>query len=130
MQSIFKGSSYLQQFVDELFGQRSNFWWDVVLIVFDPLVSVFESLSFERWLADQQCVENATQRPNVHLVAVALLLQDFRRNVVGGATQGALTLTLVIHFGSQPEISKLDLSKQNKDMIVCNQTFHLILLPN
>ena len=83
-----------------------------------------------RRFAHKECVEDAAQRPDVHLVAVALLLQDFRRNVVGGATKGALTLTLVIHFGSQPEISKLDLSKQNKDMIVCNQTFHLILLPN
>ena len=79
--------SYLEQFEDEFFGQGSDFGWNVIFVVLDACVCVLECLGLEGGLPHQEGVEDAPQRPDVHLVAVALLLQDFGGNVVGGAAK-------------------------------------------
>ena len=45
-------------------------------------IRVLEAAGLERRLANQQRVEYAAQRPDVHLVRVALLVQHLRRNIV------------------------------------------------
>lgn len=52
------------------------------MIVADPGVSLFERGRVEGWLPYQQGVQYATQRPNIRLVAVRLLVQHFRSDVV------------------------------------------------
>ena len=56
--------------------------WDVILVHLDPVVSILEALGLEWWLADQECVEDATQRPDVHLIAVAFLTQYLGMQII------------------------------------------------
>ena len=62
-----------------------------------------------RRFAHKECVEDAAQRPDVHLVAVALLAEHLRGDVVGGPAQGLLPLPVIVHLGGQTEVSDLAL---------------------
>lgn len=53
-----------------------------VVIVADPRVSFLKRGRVERRLSYQQGIQYAAQRPNIRLVAVRLLVQHFRRDVV------------------------------------------------
>lgn len=57
-----------------------------IMIVADPSVSLFECGRVEGWLPYQQGVQYTAQRPNIRLIAVRLLVQHFRSDVVRRAT--------------------------------------------
>ena len=52
-----------------------------------------------RRFAHKESVEDAAQRPDVHLVAVALLAEHLGRDVVGGPAQRLLPLAVIVHLG-------------------------------
>ena len=84
--------------------------WEVVLVSFDARVSGFNVSRLERWLADDECVDNDAKRPDIDLVGVAYAaLKDLRRDVIGRATDGALLLTLEVELGCQSKVAQLDL---------------------
>lgn len=84
----------------------------MIFVVLDSGVGVFQRLSLEGRLADQQRVHDAAQRPDVHFEAVAFLSQHLRRDVVRGAAERAFAFALVVHLGGQTEIADFDLPRE------------------
>ena len=61
-------------------------------------------------LADNQRIDDDTDRPNVDFVRVTLFtFQHFGRNIVRGTTDGTLALTIELEFRCQTEITDLHL---------------------
>ena len=61
---------------------------DLVVVCLDLAVGGGNVVGLKRWPSNQHCVQNAPDRPDVNLVAVALLaVQNLGRNVVGCAAQ-------------------------------------------
>lgn len=83
--------------------------WEVVLVSFDARVSGFNVSRLERWLADDECVDNDAKRPDIDLVGVAYAaLEHLGRDVVGCAADGALLLSLEVELGCQTKVTQLD----------------------
>mmetsp|Transcript_24713 Transcript_24713/g.55003 ORF Transcript_24713/g.55003 Transcript_24713/m.55003 type:complete len:303 (-) Transcript_24713:463-1371(-) len=100
----------LQNAPDEILGRvrDADRVWEGELIVTNPLVSGLHIRRLKGRLPDEHSVKDHTQGPDVHLVGVALLsLQNLRSNVVGRATDGALSLSVVLQLGCQPKVSHL-----------------------
>lgn len=139
-----------QQALDELSSGVVDPRGDVVLVALDERVGVLQALGLKWGLPHQQCVamvtthtettcqpvtcrptvrnsQDAAKGPDVHLKAVALLVEDLRSNVVGSATQGPtkdaasvvcatnpapphppLALSVMFHLGGQPKVTNLD----------------------
>lgn len=81
---------------------------DTIVALADLCVRILQTLGLERWLANEQRVHDATDRPNVDLVAVALLVQNLRRDVVRRSAQRLLAFPFVLNFGGQPKVTDLD----------------------
>ena len=86
----------------------------MVLIPLNPGIGVLESLGFEWRLPHKQCVEDAANRPDVHLIAVTLLAQHLGRDVVGGATERPLPFTIRLNAGGEAEVSDFDLQEKDR----------------
>ena len=86
----------------------------MVLIPLDPGVGVLERLRFEGRLPHEQCVEDAADRPDVHLVAVTLLAKHLRRDVVGGAAKRPLPLAIGLDAGGEAKVSDFDLQEHKR----------------
>ena len=56
--------------------------WNRVLVLLDLGVRVLEATGLKRRLANEQCVQNAAERPHVNLVRVALFVEYLGRDVV------------------------------------------------
>lgn len=70
-----------------------------VLIEFDSLVSTFDVGGFKRRTANKQGIKNYSNTPNVNFVRMARsTAQNFRSDVIWGATYGSFTLTIKHNF--------------------------------
>ena len=54
----------------------------MILILFDPCISILERLCLERRFTHEERVEDTSKAPDVHLVAVSLLAEDLGRNIL------------------------------------------------
>ena len=100
----------LEQVVDEILGLDADLVARYgVLVLLDLGVGVLETRGLKGRLADQQRVEYAAERPHVHLVRVALLVEHLGRDIVGRAAQGLLALALEVHLGGEAEVADLEL---------------------
>jgi hypothetical protein len=104
-----KVKNYLQKFCNKVLGCGPDSGWHMILVLFDLCVGVLERLRLEGWLADEQCVEDASDRPDVDLVAVTLLSEHLGSDVVGRATQSLLPLPVKVDPGGKTEIANFDL---------------------
>ena len=77
----------------------------MIFVLLDLCVCVLQRLSFERGLANQESVKNATHRPDVDLEAVTLFTENLWCDVIRGSTQGSLSLTIKVNAGRQSEIA-------------------------
>ncbi len=103
------GGVVLEQLGDQVLCERPHPGGHVVLVPLDARVGVLERLRLEGRLAHQQRVQDTPQRPDVHLVAVALLAQHLWGDVVRGAAQGPLALPVVVNPGGEAEVAELHL---------------------
>ncbi len=100
----------LKQTIDQILGLRADLVRrNGILVLFDLGVRVLQAAGLKRWLSDQQCVQNTTQRPNVHLVRVALLVEDLGRDVVRRAAQSLFAFALEIDACGQAKVADLEL---------------------
>ena len=81
----------------------------MILVLLDPLVGLLEGLGLERRLSDEQCVHDASDGPDVDLVAVAFLAEHLRRDVVWSSAERSLSLAVVVDLCGKTEIANLDL---------------------
>jgi len=80
-----------------------------VVVHSDSLVRRLHVIRLERRLADDQCVNDDAERPDVYLVGVPLLaLEDFGGDIVGRATNRTLPLPIEFEFGCQTEVTYFD----------------------
>merc|ERR1719283_308196 len=103
----------LEKFLDQILCQGSDSAGNMILILLDPVVSVLEGLSLKWWFPHQQCVQDTSQTPNIHLIAVSLLAKNLWSNVVWGSTQSLLPLSIIIYSCSQSKVSKLEITMDN-----------------
>ena len=76
----------------------------------NSLISRFDVRSLKGRLADNQRIDDDTDRPNVDFVRVTLFaFQHFGRNIVRGTADGTLALTIELEFRGQTEITDFDL---------------------
>lgn len=61
-------------------------FWEVVMIILDPSVSLINGLRLKGRFADKQSVEHDSYSPNVHFEAVTSFIEDLRRNVIRRTT--------------------------------------------
>lgn len=81
-----------------------------VIVLLDPTVRRLDVGCLERWLADDQCINDDSKRPNVNLIGVSVAaLEHLGSNVVRRAANCPLFLTVEVEFSSQAEVTKLDL---------------------
>ena len=75
----------------------------------DLLVSGLDVGSLEGRLADNQRVDNHSQRPDIDLVAVPHLpLQNLRRDVIRRTANGLFLFALEVQTSRKSEVAKLD----------------------
>ena len=83
--------------------------WKGIAVLLNPVVSCFDISSFEWRLANYECVDYYSQRPNVNLVRMTrLTLENFRSDIVWSATNSAFSLTIKVYLGSQPKVAHLN----------------------
>ena len=128
----------LQQLDDQLFGVRSNPRRNVILVLLDPGVGVLQRLGLKRRLPDEQRVQDAADRPDVDFVAVALLAEDLRCDVVGSPAEGSLPFAVKVDLGGQTEVAEFDLKnhgaiyfndrKQERPPATTSAPLHIIIV--
>jgi hypothetical protein len=78
---------------------QRDFLGELELVVSNPPVSVVHCVSFKRGLPDDKGVKNNSNCPNVDLVGMTGLVQNFRGDVVGSSTGREPSLALALEFG-------------------------------
>jgi len=81
----------------------------VKLVLLDLVVRLLQGLGLERGSPDKQDVQDAPDGPDVGLIAVAGLAEDFGGDVVGSATEGLLFFALKVDLRGQAEVADFDL---------------------
>lgn len=62
-----------------------------------------------KWrLSNQQCEQDASDRPNINRVRMTNFQQHFRSNVIRSSAQSRLLLSFVVNFCRQSKITNLD----------------------
>ncbi len=77
----------------------------MIFIRTDSFVGFFQGLRFERRLANQECVQNAPDWPNVNFVTVAFFREHFGGDVIWCSAQSPFPLPIKVLFGGQTEIA-------------------------
>lgn len=81
-----------------------------VAVLFDSSVRGFHVGRLEGRFANNQCVDNDPERPDIDFVRVAgFAFEDFGGDVVGRAANRSLLLTVKVKLGRQTEIAQFDL---------------------
>ena len=62
----------------------------------------------KRWIAHQQDVQNDAARPNVHRLAIRLLLEHLGRQIAGRTSESEPRLLIPLHLNRQPKVGQLD----------------------
>lgn len=77
----------------------------------NKLVNFLDFLSLEWWASDDEGIEDDTDGPDVHLVAVSVscVKQHFRGNVIGCPADGLFPLSWIFDEGSQAKVSNFDI---------------------
>lgn len=93
--------------IDQILGGKRdlNTGRKDVSIIFNIFVCLLHSVVLEWRLSKQQGVHDDTDRPNIHLIRVALLFQYLRCDVVRRAAYGLLHIALCLYLGGQAKIA-------------------------
>ena len=59
-----------EQLLDQVLGERSNSAGDVILVLLDSAVGIFQGLGFKGGFANKKRVQDAAQGPDINLIAV------------------------------------------------------------
>jgi hypothetical protein len=85
-------------------------FWEGVLVSFDSSVCGFDISGFKGRFANDQGVNDYTERPNIHFVRMSCSsFQHFRRDVVRSTANGSFLFSIKIELGSQTEVTQFDL---------------------
>lgn len=98
----------------------------------NALVDSLDILRLERRLPNDECIENDTDRPSVHLetVSVCYIEQHLRRNIIRCSTDRLLPLTRILDQCRKPKVSHLNIHVPVKEEIAELQVTvdHLVLM--
>ncbi len=83
--------------------------WEIELVFLDIFIGFSDSLVLIGRLPNEQGVHDDPNGPNIHLVGMALLFDDFRRDIVGSAAQSFLEVPLMLDDGREPEVADFEL---------------------
>lgn len=92
--------------------------WEAVLVTSDSLIGCLNVVSFKWRLSNDQGVNNNSQRPDVHLVGMALFaLKNFWRDIIGSTANCPFTLSVELKLSGQTKITHLDLHLVVKEQV-------------
>lgn len=97
----------LQHGDDHFGGCFAQVGWQSVVTLSNFWVSIFQALCFEWWLAHQESIHDAANRPDVNFIRVTFLVQYFWCNVVRCSAKSFLSFAFVFDACGETEISNL-----------------------
>lgn len=94
---------------DEILGSHRylNVRGEYVSITLDVLISLLYCVVLKGWFAKEECIHDDSDRPNIYLVRMSLLLEDLWSNIVGSTTDCFLDVPFVANARGQPEVAYL-----------------------
>ena len=81
----------------------------MILVLLDFSIGILQGLSLKWRFADQQGVQDATNRPDVDLVTVTSLAENLGCDVIRSTAQRSLSLAIKFNVCGQSEVTDFDL---------------------